>query len=142
MKNIKPFLALVALVVLIASCGPGKYMNRKAAKVSAFDELYFDYDLLKDTSFKHALLRQGVKMQEMDLIVRNCRQAAWPLGIQTPEARAIHKTDMLKYKLYSVGTYSGYYLLQVPASKQSHMPSDMQPPVDIYFVIGAGNLKK
>lgn len=142
MPNLKPLFALFTLVIIIAACGPGKYMGRSAVKVTAFDELYFDYDLLKDTSFKHALLRQGVKMQEMDLIVRNCRQSAWPTGIQTPEARATHKTDMMKYKLYTVGTYSGYYLLQVPANKQSHMPSDMQPPIDIYFVMGSGNLKK
>ncbi|TAE62036.1 MAG: hypothetical protein EAZ89_00115 [Bacteroidetes bacterium] len=63
-------------------------------------------------------------------------ESSWPSGISTLDARNANRPLIQDYKAWQIAALEGMALLYIPATRNTHMPAEMRPASDIYFLIG------
>lgn len=91
-------------------------------------------DLTKDK----ALWSAGMKKKMVKEVMANGNPAVWPQGLKSYEEREANAYNMTRLNVYIVASYISngldMVLLQIPASENSHMPLELRPVKNIYFL--------
>lgn len=107
----------------------------KAVHITDSGELYSTFNLEGDEDAK-AELRKVVSAYELTNIIKYSVEDNWPSGIATLSARDENRPKIALYHTYLLGTFDSKGVLVIPADENKHMPSNMLPSRDIYFIMG------
>lgn len=97
--------------------------------------LYSTYDFEADAG----LLKPAIKLQGgtsiLSDIIKYSNQSNWPTAMTELNSRLDNKENIQKYKVYKIVKTADYCILLVPAAENKHMPVNMRPARDIYFIM-------
>ncbi len=112
------------------------------AKITDSGQLYSTYDIKNETSW-HAAIKKAVGEKGFQDVLKYANENNWPEGISNLEQWGKNKYNMTKYNVYLlVDGLDGKVILYCPADENKHMPSDLIPSRDIYFVMGESGISR
>lgn len=110
-----------------------------AVKLLATGGLRSTYNLSSDEHIGSIRRQLGDLYAE---VVQYSQEDNWPKGIATLTARDDVRDQMLKYKAWKIAEFGTICILRLPAAENKHMPPNMRPDHDIYFVIDTKDIRE
>lgn len=122
-----PIVVLVGIVAALAQESP-------SVRFVDTGPLMSTPSLAPDTAWYQTVMARGGQLAPD--ILRWSHESTWPAGIATLEARNAHRTQMNDYRATLVVDLGDAAVVRIAAAEQGHMPADMRPDHDIYWIIG------
>ena len=110
------------------------------AGISDPGELYSTYDLTADAAARATIQAQTSAALLQDILIYS-NERSWPSGIATLDGRIARREQIQDYRVYAIARFNDKVVLRVPAAENQHMPANMRPARDIYFIFGQGGIQ-
>lgn len=108
-------------------------------RITDASKLLLEPDLAKNKNAISGLQAQGITSEQEDLVLVYSDPKYWPHGLGTDSARTANAPYMQNYVTFLVARYmqdsTEMAVVMVPARDNLHMPEDLRPVADIYFVV-------
>lgn len=122
-----------ALLCTGATASAQATASRTPATVLDFGQLYSTYSWEPAAI---AELTSNLGEALAGTVMRTSTEAAWPAGIASLDGRMENRPHMAAYTVYYLTTVGeNIAVLHVPADENQHMPADLRPAGDIYFIL-------
>ncbi|MDX2286504.1 MAG: hypothetical protein NW241_20225 [Bacteroidia bacterium] len=133
----------IAVLLLILGTAYSLQAQQAGKKIRIADpgELYSTYSLADDREALAALARAGYRGQALDDLLARAVESAWPAGIRELDDRISRPDELMRYRARRICTFGDKAVLRIRARDNGHMPPDMRPAEDIYFVIGREGIR-
>lgn len=139
------YIAVLCFVWICVGCGGSiyKFAGKKYTLVKIADsgELYSTYEFNGDD--RKTMIGQGLTDPDIRKIEKYGVEQNWPKAIATLEGRDEVRPQILMYNTYKIAELGKgeKWILIVPAGKNKHMPENMRPATDIFFIMGKSGMK-
>lgn len=97
--------------------------------------LYSSYDFEEDPGKLKPAIRLTGTSADLAKIIKYSNEANWPIAMQQLDSRLANRSSIQLYKVYKILHTSDFCILIVPAAENKHMPENMRPAQDIYFIM-------
>lgn len=114
-----------------------KYPTGTRVNINSTGGMYSTFNL--ETSNYNSNIRNQLGAEYSDVITYS-NEKNWPSGISTFDNRDRVRDKLNNYHAWKIAEFEDKCILRIPASENKHMPYDMQPSHDIYFVISKSNI--
>ena len=105
-----------------------------------------DPELHKNKAATAGMQAAGITVDQQELVLNYSDPKYWPVGLASDSARKANAPYFQNYVTFPVCTYRDdttlMNVVMVPAKENIHMPEDMRPIADLYFVVPASATKE
>lgn len=126
--------SLIFLLLLLPFISEAQLKKVNATIVDP-GSLYSSYDFEEDPGKLKPAIRLTGTSAELTNIIKYSNEANWPIAMQQLDSRLANRSSIQLYKVYKILHTSNFCILIVPAAENKHMPENMRPVQDIYFIM-------
>ncbi|TXI84105.1 MAG: hypothetical protein E6Q37_09070 [Crocinitomicaceae bacterium] len=110
-------------------------LRQVAAKIVNPGALYSSYDFEEDHGKLKPAIRVSGSSADVTRIITYSNETNWPAAMQQLDSRISNRANIQLYTVYKILHTSDYCILIVPAAENKHMPENMRPSQDIFFIM-------
>lgn len=110
-------------------------LKRSPAKIINPGSLISSYDFEVDNGKLKPAIRVSGSSSDLANIIANSTESNWPAAMQELDSRISNRPNIRLYTVYKILHTGEHCILIAPAAENKHMPEDMRPMKDIYFIM-------
>lgn len=126
--------SLIFLLLLLPFVSEAQFKKVDATIVDP-GSLYSSYDFEADPGQLKSAIRLTGTNADLAKIIKYSNEANWPIAMQQLDSRLANRSSIQLYKVYKILHTSNFCILIVPTAENKHMPENMRPKQDIYFIM-------
>lgn len=126
--------SLIFLLLLLPFISEAQFKKVDATIVDP-GSLYSSYDFDEDPGKLKPAIRLTGTSADLAKIIKYSNESNWPIAMQQLDSRLANRSSIQLYKVYKILHTSNFCILIVPATENKHMPENMRPSQDIYFIM-------
>ena len=116
-------------------------LGQQQVKIIDPGQILLDPELHKSKAAIAGMQAAGITSEQEDLVLNYSDPKYWPVGLASDSARIANAPYFQNYMTFPLCSYmddsTRMNVVMVPAKENIHMPEDMRPIADLYFVVPA-----